>query len=261
MVEILQNQNSATRFRVMVEIAANQPNIQQKYIAGRLGITPQAVSDYMKQLLSDGLLLSEGRSRSRLSLEGIDWLIRQTRAAEEYLGLVEQMISNIRVSATIADQKLRKGQKVGVIMKEGILFATTDKGVKAQGIVESDAAPGDDVGVSSIQGIIKLETGEVTIAEVPTVQRGGSSMADLGRLRQEAAGRKPLIAIGIEAITALKRIDIKPDYIYAAKEVAVDAARLGLSPLVVCIDEETLLLVTRLKGAGIKHRLINLTKP
>ena len=122
MVEILQNQNSATRFRVMVEIAANQPNIQQKYIAGRLGITPQAVSDYMKQLLNAGLLLSEGRSRYRLSIEGIDWLIRQTRATEEYLGLVEQVISNIRVSAAIADQRLLKGQKVGVIMKEGFLF-------------------------------------------------------------------------------------------------------------------------------------------
>jgi putative transcriptional regulator len=260
MVEILQNQNSATRYRIMVEIVANQPNIQQKYIAGRLGITPQAVSDYVKQLLSDGLLISQGRSRYRLSFEGIDWLIRQTRAAEEYLASVEQVISNIRVSAAIADQKLRKGQKVGIIMREGLLFATTNKDVAAHGIAESDAEPGDDVGISNIQGIIAMETGEVTIAEVATVQRGGSKTVNLDRLRQEAAGRSPIIATGIEAITALKRIDIKPDYTYAAKEVAVHAARMGLSPLVVCLDEEIQLLLTRLKEAGVKHRFANLEK-
>jgi putative transcriptional regulator len=42
MVEILQNKNSATRFQILVEIAASGPNIQQKDIATKLGVTPQA---------------------------------------------------------------------------------------------------------------------------------------------------------------------------------------------------------------------------
>ena len=41
MVEILQNKNSATRFQILVEIAASGPNIQQKSIAAKLDVTPQ----------------------------------------------------------------------------------------------------------------------------------------------------------------------------------------------------------------------------
>jgi len=47
-VEILRNKNLATRFQILVEIAASQPNIQQKNVARRFNLTPQAVSDYIK---------------------------------------------------------------------------------------------------------------------------------------------------------------------------------------------------------------------
>ncbi len=58
MVEILRNKNLTTKFQILVEIASKQPNIQQKDIAKKLKITPQAVSDYIKQLLKDGFLIS-----------------------------------------------------------------------------------------------------------------------------------------------------------------------------------------------------------
>ena len=51
MVEILQNKNSATRFQILVEIAASGHSIQQKSIAVKLGVTPQAISDYIRQLV------------------------------------------------------------------------------------------------------------------------------------------------------------------------------------------------------------------
>ena len=49
MVEILRNKNLATRFQILVEIARSGPNIQQRDIAGKLGVTPQAISEYIKQ--------------------------------------------------------------------------------------------------------------------------------------------------------------------------------------------------------------------
>ena len=72
MVEVLQNKNLATRFQILVEIAAMQPNIQQRHIAKKLNITPQAVSDYIKQMLGAGLLTSDGRSRYRVSNDGVN---------------------------------------------------------------------------------------------------------------------------------------------------------------------------------------------
>jgi len=242
----------------MFTIAANQPDIQQKYIAEQLEITPQAVSDYIKQLQRDGLLASTKRSRYRLSIEGIDWLIKQARDARELLDSVEQVIGSIKVSAAIAGDKLAKGQKVGVVIRNGLLYAIPDETAAAQGVVEADVEAGEDVGISSIQGKIRIEPGRITVAEVPTIQKGGSATTNLDSLKQAIVNRSPVIATGIEAIVALERIGVKPDYIHAAKEAAIEAARTGLSPLVVCVEEEILSFASRIKEAGLDYNLIDL---
>ena len=54
MIEILQSKNSATRFQKLVEIAYSCPVIQQKDIAARLRITPQAIRQ--KYDLSDDII-------------------------------------------------------------------------------------------------------------------------------------------------------------------------------------------------------------
>jgi len=260
MVDILRNQNLSTRFRIMAEIAAHQPGIPQKLIARRLEITPQAVSDYIKQLSRDGLLTCEGRSRYRLSIEGVDWLIRQIRAAGEYLGAVEHVISNLRLSAAVAGDRLKKGQTVGLMMRDGLLVATAEPGSGARGVAQTDAAPGDDVGVSDIQGVIEMATGQVTILEIPGIAQGGSGAINLARLKREVEGQQPVIASGIEAVTAFNKINRTPDITYAASEVAIDMARKGISPRVVGTSEEVASLAQRLTESGLEYQLISLKK-
>jgi len=258
MVEILRSKNVATRFQILVEIAALQPNIQQKYVAKRLNITPQAVSDYIKQLLKDGLLTSDGRSRYRVSTEGVDWILKKLKETQEYLNSVEKAVRNIKFSTAVAGHSLSQGQTVGLVMREGLLFAVDDLSVGAKGVAVSDAASGDDVGVADIQGIIGLEISDVTIIEVPSIQKGGSRNVDTDQLKSASKGRKPIASVGIEALTALRRIGIQPDYIYGATEAVIEAASSGLSPLIVCVDEEIPMLIKRLDEAGIKHKLIDL---
>ena len=73
MVEILSNKNAASRFQIMVAIAAHEPGLQQKDIAQQIGITPQAISSYVRELVKRGMLIYEGRSQYRVSMEGVDW--------------------------------------------------------------------------------------------------------------------------------------------------------------------------------------------
>jgi putative transcriptional regulator len=258
MVEILRNKNLATRFQILVEMAANQPDVRQKYIARRLGITPQAVSDYIKQLLKEGLLLSEGRLRYRVSIKGVDWMLRQLKEVQEYLVSVTEVVNSVKVSAAIAGADLQRGQTVGLVMRDGLLVATEDSSAGATGVIVSDAAGGDDVGVTNVRGIINLEAGEITVLGVPGVQRGGSKNTALDQLENLARTARPLAAIGVEAISALKRIGCEPDYVYGAREAVIEAANSGLSPLLVCVDEEVPMLIKRLGQAGIRHRLLNL---
>ena len=56
MASVLQSKRESSRFQILVEIAAHQPNLRQKEVAESLGVTPQAISEYIKELVADGLV-------------------------------------------------------------------------------------------------------------------------------------------------------------------------------------------------------------
>ncbi len=260
MVEILRNKNLATKFQILVEVANCGPNIQQRDIAQKLAVTPQAISDYIHQLIMEGLLQAESRSRYQLTTEGVNWIIKMLRQLRSYHGFIEQSITNILVCAAVADADLTRGQTVGLEMKEGLLFATKEAGNGARGIAANDAKAGEDVGVANIEGIVSLTKGKVTILKVPGIQSGGSGMVDRDRLKQELTGRKLSGAIGIEAIVALKKINTKFTYRYGVAEAAIEASNSGLASLIVCVDDEISALVRRLEAERIDYELIDLRK-
>jgi len=260
LVEILRNKNQATKFQILVEVANSGPNIQQRDIAHRLGITPQAISDYISRLTAEGLIIAEGRSKYRVSASGTNWIIKSLRELRSYHSYIEKAITSISVAAAIADADIKKGQAVGLLMKDGVLYATARAGDGAKGIAHSDARAGQEVGVTGIEGIVQLEIGKVTILKVPAVEKGGSRMIDTTRLKKELKGRRPVAAIGIEAMVALKEASADCVYAYGAVEAAVEAARSGLSPLVVCVDDSTGELMGRLEEEKINYEIVNLSK-
>jgi putative transcriptional regulator len=254
-IEILRNKNLTTRFQILVEIADKGPNVQQRDIARKLDITPQAVSAYIAQLIKDGMIVSEGRSRYRMTNEAVDWIIKGLREISDYGTLVQKAITNISVCTAIAESDLTKRQKVGLKMKDGLLLATEDTDLGSTGIVVSDARKGEDVGVSDIEGIVKLKLGKVTILRIPGIQKGGSRTVDTEQLKSNISDAKPVGAIGIEAIVALRNLDIKPVYAYGATEAAIEAAKSGLFPVIVCVDDETPGLIARLEAQSIDYEL------
>jgi len=258
-VQILRNKNLATKFQIMVEIAANQPNVQQRDVARRLDISSQAVSEYIKELARDGWLISDGRSRYRVTNVGMNWVLKSYRDLRDYCAMVGQAITNITVCTAIAAHDLSQGQVVGLEMKEGLLYATSDTTRKARGVAVAAARKGEDVGVSNIEGIVDLVMGKITVLKTPGIQQGGSSRVDLAALKQEVTSRTGLLgAIGIEAIVALRRIGVEPDYKYGVAEAAVEAARSGLPFVIVCSDDDAPHLLSRIREANLDYQLLDL---
>ena len=146
-------------------------------------------------------------------------------------------------------------------MKNGLLLATCFTGKGAKGVAVSDAREGEDVGVSSVEGIVGLEAGKVVILSVPDIRRGGSRCVDLVRLREEVSGHEFVGAIGIEALVALKQIGVAPRYVHAVKEAVIEAAQSGLATVVVCVNSEIPYLMERLEDKCLEYRLLNLWKP
>jgi putative transcriptional regulator len=255
MIEILSNKNLTSRFQILVEIASCQPNVQQKDIAQNLGITPQAVSDYIQQLTTDGMVEGEGRSHHHVTQKGIDWMIHQLNDVKEYFISVERIIWNIRLTPALAESDIKNGQHIGVIMKNGLLWATRDTKSSATGLAVTDALKGDVVGITDIKGIIQMQIGEVTILEVPGIQKGRSRKVNLDLLKNELADRKPVAYLGLEALAALNTLKIKPDIPFAGGDAVIEAVRKGVSPVLVCTDEQMSVLIKRLDENGVIYHI------
>lgn len=257
MVEVLRNKNMATRFQILVEIAAMQPNIQQRHIAKKLNITPQAVSDYIKQMLNDGLLTSEGRSRYRVSTHGVNWVIKVLRDLRAYGSFARRVVTSSSVCAALADTDLSEGEIVGLEMKNGLLVATRNTERGARGRILADVRKGEDAGITDIEGIVPVAVGRVTILSMHGIQHGGSRSIDVKLLNKQLKDRDFVGALGIEAQVALKKAGADFN-IYGASESAVESARSGLNPLILCVEDEVSRLVGKLEEESIEYELINI---
>jgi putative transcriptional regulator len=258
MTNILHNKNASTRFQVLVEIASRGPAIEQKDIAAALDITPQAISEYMKHMMSDGLVVTEGRSRYRVTSSGVNWMLKELRNLNKYVILAEKAVTDLTLNAALAEDNIVEGQEVGLSMKDGILTALHVKNGGAWGVASRTAAAGEDVGVTAVRGIISLARGAVFVAAVPSIVDGGSTKADIKRLGVLVRGQKHVSAIGIEAFAALKRIGVEPRYFYAVTQVAIEAVRYGLEVVIVSVPEELPDLMKKLGEAGIEPHFLDL---
>lgn len=245
-----------TRFQILVEIANAGPSVQQREIAKNLNITPQAVSEYIAQLSGEGLLDAEGRAHYRVTNQGVNWIIKTLRELGDYNSYIQRAITNLSTCAAIAEDDLKKGQKVGLKMKNGLLFASASQQHEATGTAISSAQAGEDVGISGIEGIVPLEVGRVTILRIPGIQRGGSKKVNYNILKERLAKSDLVTAVGLEALAALHKA--KADFQhYGAVAAAIEAAKSGLSPLVVCVDSEAADLIARLEKERIAYQLFD----
>jgi putative transcriptional regulator len=260
MVNILQSKRDSSRFQILVEIAAHQPNLRQKEVASRLGVTPQAISEYIKELVADGLVTTDGRMRYSITKEGVEWLLEGAAELKRYARVVmEEIISHVSVWTALAELDLAEGERVSLEMRRGLLYANKKQGIDASGITISDVKAGEDVGVSDLKGLISLEEGKIIVCKVPRVQAGGSRKANIDILKDMISGDRMIGALGIEALVALRKTGWEPDVIFGAKESAVEAAYHGINSVIVSVDEQIPSLLDRLESEGLKYELTDLT--
>jgi putative transcriptional regulator len=82
----------------------------------------------------------------------------------------------------------------------------------------------------------------------------------LQALNKHSKDKPYIAAVGVEALIALQKINIKPDILFGAKESVVEAAFHGLSSLVVSVDEEVPSLLNRLEAQGLSYEVVDLSK-
>lgn len=254
MIAVLRNKNLTTKFQILAEIADRGSDIQQREIAQKLEVTPQAVSAYIAQLIREKMLIYDGYSGYRITNKGVDWIIKALRDLNNYNLFVQRAVNNISICAAIAEEDLKKDQQVGLIMKDGLLYASSKIDSGATGVATSNAGVNQDIGIVNIRGIVPLEIGKVTIAKIPGIERGGSERVNYNILNDYVKDSQLIAALGLEAFAALRKTGAA-FYRFGAMEMAIESAKCGLNPLVVCVENEASALVTRLKQEQIRYEL------
>ena len=258
MIEVLRNKNQTTRFQILVEITNSGLTIQQRDIAERLDITPQAVSDYISQLTREGLLVSEGRSSYRVTNEGVNWIIKVLRELNDYTTYIQRAVTNISICTAIAETDIRQNQKVGLVMKNGLLVATENEFQGAVGTAISSARAGEDIGITRIEGIIPMQIGKVTILKIPGIQKGGSKKVDYTGLKKHLNKSPFTVSIGLESLVALQKAGAGFCR-YGATGAVVEAAHSGLSPVVACVEDMISNLLAQLQEQNVNYEIIDIT--
>ena len=266
MVDVLADKRTAMRFRVLVEIAERQPAVSQGEIADAVGVTSQAVSEYIRELVEDGLVETEGRSRYRVTTEGVDWTLSAATDVRRFADHVtEDVLGSVQEDAAIATAPVEKGETVTLSMREGLQHATSRDGNgagagdrpegTATGVATTDADAGGIVGVTGFEGVIDLEPGEVQVVQVPSVRSGRPDEADLAAVREAAATADVVAAAGVEAVGALREAGVDPVGHFAAGEVAADAASRGLDAVVVASVDNVGRVTDALRDAGAAYEV------
>ena len=259
---LLRDLRRNTELLILVEILKS-PSVRWKAIADKVDITVQAVSQYVSSMKKEAVLQEH------------DGLLRPTRKGmqllqEHFLGLkaevdsVLRRISVIDMCVAIAGKCIDKGQKVALVMEDGMLMAYPGQKSSSIGEAFESADEGDDVLVGKLEGILDLKLGELLIIEAPSETKGGSKAANVERVKARlddffpgllVAGDAVGAALLMKAVGKLFTIHAPVDSSMSALSKGVDVAFCGTRDPI----DKLLQAVTELKkssGYEIKWRTL-----
>lgn len=257
---ILRSKREVSRFQILVEIAEHQPAVRQQEIADRIGVTPQAVSEHIRELVEEGMISMSGRSNYTVTKAGIAWVMENVNSIDSYIRHIRlDIVPHLSVWTAVAADDLKSGEMVGLYMKDGCLYA--DKRPRsASATVYEDAQKDEDVGIVDVNGIIDHHEGTIHVCKVPGIQHGGSRRVEKDTLKKIVAMTRMTAAVGIEASVALKSIGKEPDLYFGACEGVIDAALHGVTCAIVIADSDITNFFKRVENTSLEFVIHDLAR-
>jgi predicted transcriptional regulator len=257
-MRLLRDKALASRVLILLELR-RKPRATLKPLARAVGLTPQAVSGYVKRLQASGLV--ERRDGLwTVTPVGLEKLEDELEDLKDFADAAVRDLVHVDSTTAIAGSRLAKGTHVGLFMERGRLVARPGRSSPSQGVAAGPAAAGQDVLVESLEGIVHIPPASLIIAEVPSSTAGGSRAASSAGVHALAIhfANARWAALDELGEGVLRTTDLDWHLELAPLEAARAAVARGVSAVMVGGPESSARLVAALEAARAEGRTASL---
>ncbi len=251
-MNVLLSRKETIRFLILAELMVN-PECNQRDIARKLNLTPQAISEHFKEMVAEGLINVIHKGYYEVTRKGEEWMSRNLIDLHLFS---EELLKKVysRTVVAIAKGEIKEGETVRYWFGDGYIFA--EKSSDGNGVALTSAKDSEDVLIKPTGSFEPPEKGEIIIVKVPDVAAGGSRKVDLEAFRELVKSRPTsiVVAIGIEALVTCRKIRVEPIF-FGAKEVCIEAAHQGSGVIVACTESRINDLLRGLIDEGLKFEI------
>uniref|UniRef100_A0A7J2TK90 Winged helix-turn-helix transcriptional regulator n=1 Tax=Archaeoglobus fulgidus TaxID=2234 RepID=A0A7J2TK90_ARCFL len=251
---ILRERKDTVQLLILTELMLN-PECNQREIAKKLNLTPQAISEYFKELVSEGFIRVVHRGYYEITKKGEDWLTKNLLDLHIF---TEEMLKKLysKTIVAIAAEDIEENSSIRYWFEDGLIFARKDE--NGNGIALMSAKKGEDILLKPTGSFEAPRKGEIIVAKVPDIAEGGSRKANIEKLREliKSRRRSLVLAMGIEALVSCRKAGVEPIF-FGAKEVCVEASHHGCEVIVVCTESLVNDLTRTLIEEGLKFDIMD----
>lgn len=167
-------------------------------------------------------IISKSNPRIRLPLSLMDF--------------ADALENEIPVRYAIANMDFLAGEKVGLVLREGVLLAVSpeDTGTNAFGKTLHPARKGDDIPIHYLNGTIEQSLGSIYVVRVPGIREGGSKMVNIRHVKRMLDEKKPerTGAMGTSAKALVRKLDLTCHYDVEVIQAGIAAALRGMDVMI-----------------------------
>lgn len=251
-MNVLRDLRESTRVLFLHEVTASR-HTRLRTIAERLGMTVQGAADYAHALEADGLLTLTG-GEYRPTKKGIELLQGRLRELRAFVEQASRTTAFVETTLALAGAAVRRGDRVGLFMEDGYLVAYPARASASLGIAAEDASKGEDVAVRSLEGIVALHPGRITLARVPSSRASARRVSPDSCRKVVARSRSAVVAtMDVEGLMAARRLRLKPRIEFAPLAGTVAAAERGMDVLLLVPEDRAAEAVEAIEAANARR--------
>ena len=243
-MHLLRDIREGTKLLLLLEMTSRRYS-RLKGLAEKLDLTVAGVSEYVKAMDKEGLVQHVG-GEYRATKRGVEFLQERFRTLRSFVETSAREMTIIDRTAALAAEDLAEGERVGLFMERGTLIARRRRS-PSTGVAATAAKRGQPVWIRSLEGIVELRPGRVSIARLTARSTLEGARRLARRVRPEAVA-----VLEVQGKAFAAKLAVEPVLEFAVVAATIEAAQRGLHVLFLCPEDRVAEVVAAIEESNVR---------